>query len=830
MSRLVLMCSCMVGLFLTTESPVFAQAKAKPKTKAPAATKKNEAPRTAPVTDMALGRLAPEQGMFFMASNGWKAPAAKSTNKTERLWSEPSVQDFIKQLSDEVQKTIEKQSAGNEEASLAASTVPAFLSTAVTHPLAISLVSFTTADPPEINLAVVIDTESDQEKLRGLFEKVIEVSLEKNPDSLEEILIEETKFYRPKQSEDADGPPPPQFGMFKSYLIATMGTDMTAKTIKKLQSTDKQPEWLASTLNEFKIDRPSLVWNIDVKAIWEAVESKVTDENVRKGLDASGLLAIKRMFAVSGLDATASVDKMAIETDGPPRGVLALIPDTPLTPDNFKGIPANPVQATVIRFDLAKTVEDVLTMIDQVDPGPRQQFDMACDQGDQILGFSIKEDFLKAFGDVWSFYISGSEPGAFYIPGAVLTASLQSNEKLLKVQESLVAIAQNQLQQMGPQAPVTLSEFTARGAKGYRVQINNLPLPVEPAWVVGQDQFVFAISPQLVSSHLAAAEGTKSLADNEDVKLALKRDPKAVMLSYRDPKPGIQNLYTLVRMFSPMLLGQLRQQGVEFNIPPLPPYSDIEPYLISSVSTMSRKENGWQSENHGVVPSLAAATPATGAVLVALLLPAVQQAREAARRTQSKNNLKQIGLAFHNHHDAFNEFPARVIADADDNPGLSWRVKILPFIDQGALYNEFHLDEPWDSDHNIQLVNRMPATYGNPNNPELNAEGKTRYLVPVGDGFLFDEDDGPNIRDITDGTSNTIMCVEAEPERAVIWSAPEDLEVDMDDVLDGLRKARTGGFHALFADGAVRFISANIDVNTLLALFTKAGGEALGDF
>jgi hypothetical protein len=341
---------------------------------------------------------------------------------------------------------------------------------------------------------------------------------------------------------------------------------------------------------------------------------------------------------------------------------------------------------------------------------------------------------------------------------------------------------------------------------------------------------VFAVSPQLVTSHLAAAAGKKSLADNEDVKLALKRDPKAVLLSYRDPKPGIQNLYTLVGMFSPMAIGQLKQQGIDFNLPPLPPFSDLEDHLIPAVSTMSRKPNGWQSENHGVVPSLAAATPATGAVLVALLLPAVQQAREAARRTQSRNNLKQIALAMHNHHDTFNGFPARVIADSDGKPGLSWRVKILPFIDQGALYNQFHLDEPWDSDHNIQLVKQIPPVYTNPNNPELSAEGKTRYVIPEGDGFLFDEDEGPNIRNITDGTSNTIMCLEVEPDHAVIWSAPDDFEVDVNDILNGLRNARTGGFHATLADGSVRFISANIDVNTLLALFTKAGGEAIGDF
>src|SRR4051794_3818491 len=99
------------------------------------------------------------------------------------------------------------------------------------------------------------------------------------------------------------------------------------------------------------------------------------------------------------------------------------------------------------------------------------------------------------------------------------------------------------------------------------------------------------------------------------------------------------------------------------------------------------------------------------AVLIALLVPAVQAAREAARRSQCVNNLKQIGLAMHNYNSAYDVFPPAVITDPDGKPLLSWRVLLLPFLDEQALYEQFKLDEPWDSPNNKPLLSRMPKVF-----------------------------------------------------------------------------------------------------------------------
>lgn len=217
---------------------------------------------------------------------------------------------------------------------------------------------------------------------------------------------------------------------------------------------------------------------------------------------------------------------------------------------------------------------------------------------------------------------------------------------------------------------------------------------------------------------------------------------------------------------------------------------------------------------------------AVSGVLVALLLPAVQAAREAARRAQSSNNMKQLGLGLHIYHDAMKKFPAPAITDKSGRPLLSWRVALLPFLEEQALYEQFHLDEPWDSEHNRQLIAKMPAVFQNPNSPTPLAEGLTNYLLVTGPGALFSLTK-PRLAECTDGLSNTIVMVEADADQAVEWTRPADLETSSENPLQGLGGLRPNGFNALFGDGSVQFIASSIDADILRALFSAQGGERI---
>lgn len=212
-------------------------------------------------------------------------------------------------------------------------------------------------------------------------------------------------------------------------------------------------------------------------------------------------------------------------------------------------------------------------------------------------------------------------------------------------------------------------------------------------------------------------------------------------------------------------------------------------------------------------------------ILVALLLPAIQAARTAARRNQSMNNLKQLLLSMHVYADAKKVLPPHASYGPDGKPLLSWRVHILPYLEESALYSKFKLDEPWDSPHNKALIPLMPQVFSSPALPPSTA-GKTVYLALVGPQCVLDgSSEGMAFHKISDGTSNTILLVEADPDQAVEWTKPDDLEFDPAKPMAGFGKLYPGGSNVGFGDGHVSFIPADIDPATFREMVTRNGRE-----
>jgi hypothetical protein len=213
---------------------------------------------------------------------------------------------------------------------------------------------------------------------------------------------------------------------------------------------------------------------------------------------------------------------------------------------------------------------------------------------------------------------------------------------------------------------------------------------------------------------------------------------------------------------------------------------------------------------------------------VGLLLPAIQAAREAARRNASMNNMKQIMLGLLNHESAHRAFPAHANFSADGKPLLSWRVHILPYMEQQALYQQFHLDEPWDSEHNKALIPLMPAFYLDPSSSHQPAAGRTHYLGVKGEGRFFGGgQDTRGLRDLTDGTSNTMAVVQVDDDRAVVWTKPDDWEMQDAAPTAGLGHLHPSIFIAGFADGHISAVNPDIERERLKALLTISGGETV---
>lgn len=234
----------------------------------------------------------------------------------------------------------------------------------------------------------------------------------------------------------------------------------------------------------------------------------------------------------------------------------------------------------------------------------------------------------------------------------------------------------------------------------------------------------------------------------------------------------------------------------------------------------SKDKNQWVLQLQRAKPGEERVTPEE----FAKYKDSVDKIKLGAARAQSQSNLKVLGLAMQAYHDVYKAFPARAIYDKDGKtPLLSWRVAVLPYMGQQDLFNQFRLNEPWDSEHNKKLVPKMPAVFEDPTKKRV-GEGKTYYQIITGPNTVFQGNQQMSIAMITDGASNTVLVVEAK--EPVVWTQPTDVVLP----LAKDRVPETGGLfkdgtNAVFCDGSVRLLPRDLKAADLRALITPAGGE-----
>jgi hypothetical protein len=230
------------------------------------------------------------------------------------------------------------------------------------------------------------------------------------------------------------------------------------------------------------------------------------------------------------------------------------------------------------------------------------------------------------------------------------------------------------------------------------------------------------------------------------------------------------------------------------------------------------------------LPSLLAPALVGGVVLV-VLLPIYALVSYGWAESRSRENLRRLALAMLACNDRQGRMPAHAIYSKDGVPLLSWRVALLPDLGHEELYDEFHLDEPWDSEHNKRLLPRIPLVYM----PPVRQRGKvaygTYYQVFLGPPAPFSGPCGPRVPDtFQDGTSWTILIAEAgEP---VPWTKPEDIPYDPNKPLPKLGGLFRGRWSFVMADGEVRtYPKGYPSESTLRAAITAYGGEIMnGDW
>ena len=794
--------------------------------------------------DAGIMRAAPEECLFYLGWNGAGKPDAKSENQTEQLLAEDEIQKFISQIDAQVTALVQQAMRGNPAGAALAEHLPALVKTVLTRPAAIYVSKVTIAQTgPDVRAGVVVNTGDQQPAFAKAIAQIEALALSQLPPGMK---FEETNVAGAvlRHVPAPPGAPVVVWGFKDSYFLISVGVDAGQELVGRLASQAAPPAWLTKVQEQASVDRPGTTWYVNLAGILQTARPFMTDPKIAAALDALGLQNVTSISSVSGFDGAGMEGKTLIATEGELKGVFAAMAGKPLAAGDLQPIPKDATMAIAARLDLGDVLPRVLEGIGKIDPATREKSTQALSQLDAQLGFSLKDDLLAALGDVWCAY--STEPKAAATKAAspagnmTLTVTLRDRKRLDKSYPVLLKLLQQQAEKSD--GVWTVKQSTFRGTQVYYVPLKlpqapaaPVPVPlsfdalsgaVTPCWCLTENRLVVSLNPQGLKDFLTRDAKSESLATRPELSKWFASSGGPSLVSLQDTAATLRSSYPALQAIIPAASLGLASQGLNVQLPALPSLATLERHARPSIFVIERTAVGLLLEDHQTVPVINSRSLATTGVGIALLLPAVQAAREAARRTQSTNNLKQIGLAMHNFHDVYKFFPAAAGYDQQSKPTLSWRVYILPYLEQQELYNSFHLEEPWDSEHNKALIARMPVVYLNPNLPSAN-EGKTNYLAVVGEKMAINPKQGTGMVDMTDGTSNTIMVVEANADRAVVWTKPDDWTPDDKNPLAGLIGLRPASFLALFADGSVHLISEKTDANILKALFTRNGGEVI---
>jgi hypothetical protein len=228
------------------------------------------------------------------------------------------------------------------------------------------------------------------------------------------------------------------------------------------------------------------------------------------------------------------------------------------------------------------------------------------------------------------------------------------------------------------------------------------------------------------------------------------------------------------------------------------------------------------------------------ALLIIVGIVLTKEARERKNVLSCKSNLRLIGVAMQNYYDAQKRFPPAYTTDAEGRPLLSWRLLLLPFFCRISLYDQFHIDEPWDSPHNRAILekNYIPSEYVCPAERDVeNVDERktTSYVMIVGPDTIPSGPNSIRFKDVTDGVERTIWIVEVA-DSGIYWTEPRDLkaeEIDFginDPERKGISSRHKGGAHVLMFDNKVAFLKDSSDPESVKALSTIAGGENVDEY
>ena len=507
------------------------------------------------------------------------------------------------------------------------------------------------------------------------------------------------------------------------------------------------------------------------------------------------------------------------------KGLLSVIDVGPLKASDIKDVPADVDTAYAFRFSIEKlwrlikagTSEFGITELQEAISGFEEE-----------TGLDFEKDVLNSFeGTFFSFAnVDLMNPTG----GTIISGKIKDPSTFQKHLESINDAVEDEIVYQGS------GSYTTFESSGVEISVFEADF-LNLCWCLVDDQLLMALDRSAIRTHLRKRKRKserlvqqESIKQYFDGKIASGKQPIATTVV--DLSSAIQVvLPSLGLVFGNRTL----DPDFPFSMRDLPPSNVLVNGVTPNTSAVYRNDYGFKMIEQHVLPGNSSV--ALSGIGIGMLLPAVQAVRHAARRTTSANNIRQLLLSNLDYESNHGSFPCAYTKDESGKKLLSWRVHLLPYMDAGDLYSQFHLDEPWDSPHNKTLIEKMPQIFVNPALPL--EKGMTTYLAVTGqDGILLppkeasvngEMKNGVTFAEVTDGSSNTLLVVDANWDHAVVWTKPDDFDpTEHQDI----RAALSGTWNeelilAGRADGSITYLDGSDDDESIRQMMHKNDGKPI---
>lgn len=781
--------------------------------------------------DPAMARIAPKECLFYMTWSGAAAADPQSHNQAEQLLAEKEVQQSLQLLEEQIVAGFRVAQAGDPQAVAMVDDVRTVAKAVLTSPAAvfISKLQPPRNGPPDVRGGAMVNLGERAPEIAKSLGR-IEAQLT-GKDAVQPAPRMAAGWRRiplgmhdPHANQDSTL----QWAVKGGYLVIGLGEGEADKVMERVRQ--EPPAWLKQLRGRLTVPRPANLVYVNVA---ELVKLAGGGEPELAGIFAGlGLAQVQSMASITGLDDAGCVTRTQVTIDGEPKGLLSVLDAQPLTKGHLTAIPKDATIALAARLDAAKIYKQLLEITGRIEPTGQQELLGGVRQFEARMKLKLYEDILQSLGDTWRVYTSPSE-GNLVFTGLTAVVDIRNHDRLVAtnaklVFSSLLGGIADDATQPGRGQPQPLIKQIKYGTHTifYLTRLAG-SFPFYPAWCITDKEMVIALFPQNVKAYLERADqnGASSLADVQAMTGALEAN-KPIAVSYVDVPTAFKLAYPIVQVLLGFASSEMGRGGPVLDISLLPPAPSIGRHLRPSVTTVSRTKEGIVVETHQTLPIGVGGLPFLAPLWMFAAEGPSSVGPMPTRQNVSLNNMKQLGLALFSYQEATGTLPPTAAGQKPKQPPVSWRVLILPYLEEAALYQQYRFDEAWDSENNKKLIPRIPNVFKAPGSRKA-AEGRTNYLAVVGDSYALAADKARPLVAFTDGLSNTILLVEANDEHAVPWTKPEDFTPDKAKPISGLTGLRQDRFLALAADGAVHVVPAEIRAETLHGLFTRAGGEVV---